>query len=71
MPSTAILDLWKKNLGTVPAEVWERTDLEVLILADNGLTELSDSLGRLSNLRTLDLGHNRLATLPEIGRAHV
>jgi Leucine-rich repeat (LRR) protein len=38
-------------------------------LADNGHTELSDAIGHLANLRMLDLGHNRLRSLPEsLGR---
>ena len=59
------LDLWKKRLGQVPDWVWERTELETLILADNELTEISGGIGRLQKLRTLDLGHNRLSHLPD------
>src|ERR1700730_8356904 len=55
----AVLNLWKKDLGRVPDFVWQRTELEALILADNGLTEISEQLGRLSRLRMLDLGHNQ------------
>ena len=58
------LNLWKQQLGAVPAAVWENTGLETLILADNGLTELSDGIGALTRLRTLDLGHNQLTTFP-------
>ena len=36
------LSLWKKGLGVVPTWVWERTELETLVLADNGLSDLSD-----------------------------
>ncbi|MFH8339712.1 leucine-rich repeat domain-containing protein [Streptomyces sp. AM6-12] len=48
----------------MPESVWERTGLQVLILADNGLTDLPDGIGRLRSLRTLDLGHNRLPSVP-------
>jgi hypothetical protein len=48
------LNLWKNNLGTVPAEVWEQTGIAVLILADNGLAEISLRIGELLGLRTLD-----------------
>lgn len=58
------LSLWKKRLGVVPDEVWLRTDLQTLVLADNELTEVSDRIGELSQLRMLDLGHNRLSKLP-------
>jgi Leucine-rich repeat (LRR) protein len=60
-----ILNFWKKNLGSVPAEVWDQRDAVVLILADNCLTEISPRIGGLTSLRTLDLGHNRLHCVPE------
>ena len=59
------LNLWKQQLGAVPADVWDRVELEALVLADNGLTEVSERLGRLTRLRMLDLGHNALAALPD------
>jgi Leucine-rich repeat (LRR) protein len=65
MSSNTILNLWKKNLGQVPSSVWDNVSLEALILADNGLTEVSARLGQLKSLRMLDLGHNRLSTIPE------
>jgi hypothetical protein len=34
-------------------------------LADNELSEVSEQIGRLKRLRTLDLGHNKLSKLPE------
>jgi Leucine-rich repeat (LRR) protein len=49
----------------VPTWVWERTELETLVLADNGLSDLSDRIGGLKKLRMLDLGHNKLAHLPD------
>jgi Leucine-rich repeat (LRR) protein len=59
------LSLWKKALGVVPTWVWERIELETLVLADNGLSDLSDQIGGLKNLRMLDLGHNKLSRLPD------
>ena len=58
------LSLWRRRLGVVPDEVWLRTDLHTLVLADNDLTEVSERVGDFSKLRTLDLGHNRLRELP-------
>ena len=58
------LSLWRHGLGAVPDEVWLRTDLQTLVLAENDLTEVSVSVGDLSKLRMLDLGHNRLHELP-------
>ena len=51
MSSSAHLNLWKQQLGAVPESIWERTDLETLVLADNGLTEVSGRIGRLKKLR--------------------
>jgi Leucine-rich repeat (LRR) protein len=59
------LNLWKQRLGRVPEWVWDRTELETLVLAENGLSEVSDHIGRLKNLRMLDLGHNQLAHVPD------
>ena len=59
------LNLWKKQLGRVPDSVWEQTELETLVLAENGLTEVPDAIGRLKRLRMLDLGHNTLTSVPE------
>jgi Leucine-rich repeat (LRR) protein len=65
MSTNTNLNLWKKNLGQVPSSVWDNISLETLILADNGLTEVSERLGQLKSLRMLDLGHNQLSTIPE------
>ncbi len=45
------LNLWKKRLGSVPEEIWLRTELETLVLADNDLTEIAAGIGRLKKLR--------------------
>ncbi len=58
-------NLWKKHLGVVPDEIWDRSSLRVLILADNELAEISSKIGNLQNLCTLDLGHNQLLKIPE------
>jgi Leucine-rich repeat (LRR) protein len=63
------LSLWGQRLRVVPDEVWLRTDLQTLVLADNDLTEFSECVGNLSKLRMLDLGHNSLRELPiSLGR---
>jgi Leucine-rich repeat (LRR) protein len=58
------LNLWKRRLGQVPECVWERGDLETLVLADNALESVSEKIGHLKRLRMLDLGHNQLTHLP-------
>ena len=45
--------------------MWEQTELETLVLADNGLSEVSEQIGRLKRLRVLDLGHNELTQVPD------
>ena len=59
------LNFWKRNLGRVPDEVWTNVDVEILILADNGLDEIPERIGELKSLRTLDVGHNRLPDVPD------
>lgn len=59
------MNLWKKRLGHVPESLWEQTEIETLVLADNDLCDLSGQIGRLTRLRMLDLGHNRLTLLPD------
>src|SRR5205823_12250383 len=59
------LNWWKKGLGRVPDSLWQRTELETLVLADNDLSEVSDQIGRLKRLRMLDLGHNELVYVPD------
>jgi Leucine-rich repeat (LRR) protein len=63
--SASNLNLWKRQLGCIPEYVWEHTELQTLVLAENGLTELSGQIGSLKRLRMLDLGHNLLTRLPE------
>jgi Leucine-rich repeat (LRR) protein len=65
MSTDHVLNLWKKNLGTLPDEIWNDATISVLILADNALQTISSRIGELQLLRTLDLGHNRLADLPD------
>lgn len=60
-----VLNLWRQQLGEVPESVWDRTELQVLILADNGLTELSPGIGRLHRLIELRAQHNQLTALPD------
>jgi hypothetical protein len=41
-PTPRTLNLWKRGLGQVPDSVWDQAELETLVLADNGLTEVSE-----------------------------
>src|SRR5277367_1620686 len=64
-PPNLNLNLWKKQLGNVPDSVWQETEIVTLVLADNGLSEVSSQISSLKMLRMLDLGHNQLTVLPE------
>ena len=48
LPPDGHLELWKHLLVTVPDFLWESVQLETLVLADNGLTEVSAEIGRLT-----------------------
>ena len=58
------LYLANNMLETVPSEVYHLENLEVLSLRSNALTEVLPSLGRLTNLRELNLSSNQLRWLP-------
>lgn len=68
--SARTLDLHRKGLTSVPMDVFNRTDLDVLDVSDNALTgALPSQLGNLTNLKTLDASDNLMTGVPaEIGR---
>jgi hypothetical protein len=45
------LNLWKHTPVRVPDSVWDQTELETLVLADNRLREISEHLGAFEKLR--------------------
>ena len=55
MDSATTLNLWKQHLGRVPESLWDRIEIETLILADNDLTEMSESIDRLQSFPRLGL----------------
>ncbi|MEM6503534.1 MAG: leucine-rich repeat domain-containing protein, partial [Cyanobacteria bacterium P01_C01_bin.89] len=73
------LDLAGRELETLPPELFELQQLEILILGKwdnktakykgNNLTSLPPEIGQLSSLTQLDLSSNQLSSLPpEIGQ---
>lgn len=46
---TGYLNLWKQHLGSVPEQAL-RDEYETLILADNDLTSLPETIGALVDL---------------------
>jgi hypothetical protein len=45
------LNFWKEDLRQVPEAVWDQVNVEALVLAENRLTEVSDRIGRLKEMR--------------------
>ena len=58
------LDLSKKNIGVLPQEIYQLTNLEVLDLQNNKIVSLDLKISNLSKLKFLDLSSNQLITLP-------
>ncbi|XP_078663043.1 uncharacterized protein LOC144906547 [Branchiostoma floridae x Branchiostoma belcheri] len=58
------LDLSNQSLTSIPEEVFDLTDLEILIVSNNRLTVIPEAIGRLQKLQWLDVEHNMVTTLP-------
>jgi len=58
------LDLSNLGLESLPAELWELTNLKKLSLFSNNLTALPNEIRQLADLVSLNLSDNQLATLP-------
>ena len=67
-PLVTTVDLFDKNLTTLPPEIWKLKNLEVLSSGGNKLTTLPHEIGNLTSLKRLGLQNNELTTIPpEIG----
>ncbi|KAE8308498.1 hypothetical protein BDV41DRAFT_501770 [Aspergillus transmontanensis] len=65
MGSVKDLKLAKNHLqGSFPADIKNLSNLEVLDLHSNSLTELPNEVAYLTSLRVLNVGDNHLSTLP-------
>ncbi|CAH1251175.1 ANKK1 [Branchiostoma lanceolatum] len=58
------LDLSNQGLTSIPEEVFDITDLEILDVANNKLTGIPEAIGRLQKLSRLDADGNKLTSLP-------
>ena len=58
------LNLSKKKLRELPAEIGKFTNLQELNLSKNNLKVLPDEIGNLKNLQVLDVASNKLVTFP-------
>ncbi len=70
LDSTVIaLDLSYQQLDTLPDVIFEQPQLQILLLPNNKITNLSNKIGLLTRLKYLDLGNNLLKELPaEVGK---
>jgi small GTP-binding protein len=59
------LDLAGKGINSLPAEIGQLTNLELLDLSGNQLTSVPKELGQLENLTTLVLSGNKLTSVPK------
>ena len=62
--STIKLDLSNKNLESLPSEIWNLINLQILNLYNNKLESLPAEIGNLINLQGLYLENNQLKCLP-------
>ncbi|SFC29061.1 Leucine rich repeat-containing protein [Flexibacter flexilis DSM 6793] len=58
------LDLRNQNLTSLPPELFELTDLKVLILDNNQLQSIPSEISKLQKLSVLNLRNNQLRELP-------
>ncbi|CAH1251186.1 LRRIQ4 [Branchiostoma lanceolatum] len=59
------LDLSNQGLTSIPEEVFDITDLEVLDVRNNKLTSIPEAIGRLQKLSRLNADGNKLTSLPQ------
>src|ERR1051325_8338717 len=66
MPLGKTINFLKQPLERISESLWQdNTDVEILILAETGITQVPEQIGCLKKLRVLDLGHNRITRVPD------
>jgi hypothetical protein len=67
--SITALKLMGRHLSTIPPIVFEKTQLQILLMGDNELVHLPKSIGQLAALQVLDCSKNKLTSLSaELGK---
>lgn len=61
-----VLDYYRRDLDAIPDSVCDHAGAHTLLVSDNRLTTLPACLERLTSLRTLDAGHNRIVEVPAL-----
>jgi small GTP-binding protein len=59
------LDLSKRELSSLPPEIWKLTGLKRLILHNNQITEIPEAIAALTSLTVLSLSRNQITEIPE------
>ncbi len=59
------LDLSGKGLNTIPQDIYQLTDLEVLDVSNNKLLSIDTKISNLTKLKLLDVSGNQIASLPQ------
>ncbi len=59
------LSLPYKHLETVPPQIGQFKNLQILDLSNNGISEVSDVVGQLPNLQVLDLSSQMIPSQPD------
>lgn len=61
-----------KNINDLPVSLYKLQKLEILRITDTKITSISENINKLQSLETLDLGHNKIRSIPrEIGQLHL
>lgn len=61
-----IIDFYARDLDSLSDGICDHVEAHTLLVANNRLTALPSCLARLTNLRTLDAGHNLITDVPEL-----
>jgi Leucine-rich repeat (LRR) protein len=59
------LTLKRKKFKTIPAEIWNMTNLQYLDLSKNKIDSIPPQIKNLKNLQVLILSKNKISNLPE------
>ena len=59
-----VLNLSQCGLTTIPEDVWELTELQVLYVNNNDICEISPKIKNLTNLQHFNCEENELTTFP-------